>query len=129
MYSRHLILLSIEKFLLPILLYTLQYICFAIGLFVWNSEGIDESRLKLYTRKPYKWHDFSNFSEKGGIHLRPVPGGVGLSTPIWGPKQFQEQIHEELITVKIEVETFEVEGTGEVTIQPPDEGSPGVSIH
>ena len=110
-------------------MYILQYICFALGLFVWNSEGIDESRFKLHTQKHCKWLDFSNFSEKGGIHLRPIPGGVGLSTPIWGPKQFQEQIHEELITVKIEVETFEVEGTGEVTIQPPDEGSPGVSIH
>ena len=56
-----------------------------------------------------------------------VGGLVGFATPIWGPKQFQEQIHQELIKVKIEVETFEVEGTGEVTIQPSDEGSPGVS--
>ena len=108
---------------------TLQLVVyFALGLFVWNSEGFDKSRLILETHISCRLQNFSSFLAKG-IHLRPVPGGVGFSTPIWGPKEFQQQIHEEMIKVKIEVETFEVESSGEVTIQPSDEGSPGVSIY
>ena len=51
-----------------------------------------------------------------------------MITPIWGPKQFQEAIHEELVEITISIENVEIETTSQVTHQLPDEGSPKVRV-
>ena len=77
--------------------------------------------------KQFSMQNVGKLSTEGqGVLLTIDQPGIGIKTPIWGPTEFQEAIHEELVQITVSVETVDIETNSEVTYQPPDEGSPQV---
>ena len=66
-------------------------------------------------------------TEGQGVLMTIDQPGIGIKTPIWGPTQFQEAIHEELVQITVSVDTVDIETSSQVTYQKPDEGSPQVN--